>query len=112
MATRTTVRTEFLCDVYTCALEGGIGYWSTCTDYRWSSDPRATVEESSGDPHVITLDTIARGVNSIVNGAAMIPDVQRRRIAAAVRTHDAETIDATDADAFVQAALFGSLVYG
>ncbi len=34
MATRITVRTEFLADVYTCALEGGIGYWSTCTDYR------------------------------------------------------------------------------
>ena len=60
---------------------------------------------------MITLDTIARGVNSIVSGAAMIPNVQRRRIAA-VRTHDADTIDARDADAIVQAALFGSLVYG
>ena len=112
MATRTTVRTEFLCDVYTCALEGGIGYWSTCTDYRWSSDPRATVEESSGDPHVITLDTIARGVNSIISGKVKTPDVQRRRIAAAARTDGAEAVDASDADAIVQAALFGTLVYG
>ncbi|WP_338857907.1 hypothetical protein WDY80_24485 (plasmid) [Gordonia hongkongensis] len=60
MTTRTATRTAFLTDVYTCALEGGIGYWATCSSYRWSNDPRATIEDIAGDPHEITLDTIAR----------------------------------------------------
>jgi hypothetical protein len=25
-------------DIFTTALEGGIGYWSECTDYHWSND--------------------------------------------------------------------------
>ncbi len=112
MATRTATRTAFLTDVYTCALEGGIGYWTTCTSYRWSNDPRATIEDITGDPHVVTLDTIARRVNAIVRGAATIPEVQRRRLTAAARTNSADTVDASDADAIVQTALFGSPVYG
>ena len=103
MTTQTATRTAFLTDVYTCALEGGIGYWATCTSYRWSNDPRATIE--AGNPHVITLDTMARGVNAIVRGAAAIPEVQRRRIAAAARTNSADTVDGSDADAIVQTAL-------
>ncbi|MFC9982662.1 hypothetical protein [Gordonia sp. NPDC127522] len=43
MPTRTAARTAFLADVYTCALEGGIGYWATCSSYRWSNNPRATI---------------------------------------------------------------------
>lgn len=112
MTTRTATRTAFLIDVYTCALEGGIGYWATCSSYRWSSDPRAAIEDIAGDPHVITLDTIARGVNAIVRGAAPIPEEQRSRLAAAARTNSADTVDASDADAIVQTALFGSPVYG
>lgn len=112
MTTRTATRTAFLTDVYSCALEGGIGYWATCTSYRWSTDPRATIEDIAGDPHVITLATIAQGVNAIVRGAVAIPEVQRRRLADAARTNSADTVDASDADAVVQTALFGSPVYG
>ena len=42
-ALATTKRKQFLCDVFTTALEGGIGYWSSCSVYHWhdaSSDDR------------------------------------------------------------------------
>lgn len=61
---------------------------------------------------MITLDTIARGVNALIRGAATIPDEQRNRLTVAARTNSADTVDASDADAIVQPALFGSLVYG
>nr|WP_064572076.1 hypothetical protein [Gordonia sp. LAM0048] len=112
MTTRTATRTAFLTDIYTCALEGGIGYWATCSSYRWSSDPRATIVDIAGNSHVITLDTVAQGVNALARGTAAVSDAQRRRIAVAVRTNSAEAVDASDADAIVQTALFGSSVYG
>lgn len=43
-----------------------------------------------------------------MRGAAPIPDVRGRRLAAAARTNSADTVDASDADAIVQTALFGS----
>lgn len=113
MTTRTATRTAFLTDVYTCALEGGIGYWATCISYRWTNDPRAIIEDIAGTPHVITLDTIARGVNAVVRGGTTaVSDAQRRRVTGAARTNSAEVIDASDADAILQTALFGSPVYG
>lgn len=36
MTSRTAKGTAFLTDVYTCALEGGIGYWATCSSYCWA----------------------------------------------------------------------------
>ncbi|MGW6033430.1 hypothetical protein ACWFOS_07200 [Gordonia terrae] len=79
MTVRTATRTAFLTDVYTCALEGGIGYWATCSSYRWSNDPRATIKDIAGDPHEITLDTIARGVNAVFRGTPEVSDAQRMR---------------------------------
>ena len=61
---------------------------------------------------MITLETIVRGVNAVVRGTTVVSDAQRRRITAAVRISSAEAIDACDADAIVQTALFGSLIYG
>ena len=58
---RTELRLEFLHGVFTTALEGGIGYWSVCDEYRWStlapagnriSDPtgfHALIESSEDD---------------------------------------------------------------
>lgn len=33
-----TARDQYLLDIFTTALEGGIGYWSQCTDYHWCND--------------------------------------------------------------------------
>ena len=112
MTTRTTTRTAFLTDVYNCALEGGIGYWATCTGYRWATIHERLSRTSPGNPHVITLDTVARGVSAIVRGTVAVPVAQRRRLTIAARTNAAEAIDESDADVVVQTALFGSPVYG
>lgn len=32
------LRGEMLCDLFTTALEGGIGYWSSASAYHWSND--------------------------------------------------------------------------
>ena len=34
----TLARHHFVADIFTTALEGGIGYWSQCTDYHWCND--------------------------------------------------------------------------
>ncbi|MCF3941525.1 hypothetical protein [Gordonia tangerina] len=114
MTTRTDARTSFLTDIYTCALEGGIGYWSTCTEYRWSTTQRAVIEEIDNDDreHVITLDTVARGLNAITTGRIRLHEKLRRHITAASRANDAGDIDAGDADLIVQAGIFGEITYG
>lgn len=41
--TRTREQAEFLHDVFTTALEGGIGYWSQCSDYHiWKAGDELT----------------------------------------------------------------------
>lgn len=48
----------------------------------------------------------------MVRGTTAVSDAQRSRIAVAVRTNSPEAVDASDADAIVQTALFGATVYG
>lgn len=82
--TRTAERAQFLADVLTTAVEGGIGYWSRVTAYRWQApdlgysdgregtpevaDAEVTileVEEEGAPEHTVTLDTIAKGLGLI-----------------------------------------------
>ena len=115
MTTRSAARVEFLTDVYTTALEGGIGYWAECSEYQWSTIQRAVIHDTAADDdraHVITLDTIARGLAAITTGRITLSDGHRHRITTADRTNDAADLDANDADLIVQAALFGAITYG
>ena len=47
--TRSEERTQFLADVITIALEGGVGYWSEAHEYRWNcllpGDTRAVIRD-------------------------------------------------------------------
>lgn len=36
---------EFLHGLFTTALEGGIGYWSACSKYRWATDQDGRTED-------------------------------------------------------------------
>jgi hypothetical protein len=65
----TTPRDKILNDVFTTALEGGIGYWSTCSAYKWSDGDgnpirefSATITTEEGDTFTITREVIARGI--------------------------------------------------
>ena len=42
----TTPRDQALNDVFTTALEGGIGYWSTCSVYRWGVTVAGRLEQA------------------------------------------------------------------
>ncbi|GAB89078.1 hypothetical protein [Gordonia rhizosphera] len=111
MTARAAARVGFLADVFTCAPEGGIGYWSRCSHYQWTSDQRAVIADLDEVEHTITLDTIARGITAIIGGDTALAEGHRRRIAAA-SPGDATGLDTADADTIVQTALFGHPIYG
>ncbi len=140
MATRTAERQEFLADVITTALEGGVGYWSQASEYRWFSpdlsggtatpgpngtaNAYATLHETDtpdgelGDALTVDVDVIARAFGKIrraASGDLVIPFLSReyaRRLRDAYDDIDAGDIDADDADVVVQVGLFGQVVYG
>ena len=125
-----TVPATLTCDVskdalhglFTTALEGGIGYWSVCTQYRWSLPDGeddldgffATVEETETDDaptHRIDAACILRGLLFFAQPGKGYGHV--RRVARAVLMGDEDVdYDAEDADCIVQAGLFGEVVYG
>ena len=105
MTARTAARTQFLTDIYVCALEGGIGYWSTCIEYRWSTTQRAVIEDLEDAVHEITLDTISHGINAVADGSVAVSDYLRNLIRAANRSNDAGDVDAIAADVIAQAGI-------
>lgn len=131
--TRTPERIRFLSDLLTTAVEGGINYWCQVAEYRiWANpdapsgelverdDPYAVVVDYDGDEHRIDLDVIARGINRITDGKVTYYNHgyqnTDRRMASLNRSNgqddDLGDYDAWDADAVVQAGLFGELIYG
>lgn len=141
MGARTAEREEFLADVITSAIEGGTGYWAAVHAYRWEGLPAAEryavigVEDEEDEKiealaaklgrkptlseaiearavYKLTCETIARGIGRIARGEIRINTALAKTIYAANRESDAGEIDAEGADAIVQAALFGELVYG
>ena len=132
-------RIEFLADVIITAAEGGIGYWSQVSVYKWW-DPDlegGTAEHTEGqqnaymvvheqadgdqdddlDPELkvafIGVDDIARALGILRKGPVEgISDEARRLISGADRENDAGSLDAGDADSIVQVAMFGKVVYG
>lgn len=136
MAARSDKRARFLRDIITTAIEGGIGYWSQCSQYQWidehedgrvyvpvgervGDDARAVVhvlnDDESGyveDGLVIDIEVVARGLRLIIDGGAGVHDRIRGNVRTADRENDAGYIDADDADVIVQAGLLGEVVYG
>lgn len=119
-----TYTAQMLLDLFTTALEGGIGYWSVCTRYRWRRPDgeddvegfHADVEETETDEdapptHRIDRDTILRGLAHFAQPGQGYRHV--RQVARAVLAGDEDVdYDAEDADAIVQAGLFGEVIYG
>ena len=127
-ATRSPERTQFLVDVLTTAIEGGIGYWAEVTHFedQTGTEPEgeylgpfqhadcyaATVRDyETGDEHSVTLDTIARGANRLA--ATSIDNDLVNDFRDANRTNgDRGDIDATNADMALQMGIFGDVIYG
>lgn len=110
-------RKEFLNDVFTIALEGGIGYWSYAEEYHNNSDDYfAVIVDAEGDDafekSTINQDTIVKGINKIINLEVKINPDMRLDIIAASKENDASNIDANIADCIVQVGLLGEIVFG
>jgi hypothetical protein len=135
---RTPARAEFLSYILTTAVEGGINYWASVSDYRWW-DPDldggkalhaeglcnayAVIHDQEGDrtgEHgtLVTVDDIARALGIIRQGPVefLAADVRTAIIAHDRSNGEPEgsymDIDAGIADEIVQVALFGKVVYG
>lgn len=126
---RTEKREEFLADILTTAIEGGINDWAEVHEYRWENLAHrdyfaviADMEDEDFEPVKITIDTIAKGIgvikswkkeknfepNYFGDGGAYW-----RQFLLADRTNgDDGDYDAIVADWIVQAGIFGEIVYG
>lgn len=133
----TTERKRLLHYIFTTALEGGIGYWSSCLKYHWAlkgTDGEedldgffADIEETENEDddgnapkHRIDAEVIDRGINRLARneatfgGKPLNGDGRLYTLACALNGPLAEDVDydAGDADNIVQAGLFNDIVYG
>jgi hypothetical protein len=119
----TTARDQLLLDIFNTALEGGIGYWSQCSEYHWwkvegdydGPDVKgfyATIHDEDEDTFRIDRTVVAKGLNLAATEwrdklywSSDKPPL--------VVTDDTDwDYDAGDADMIVQLGLFGDVVYG
>ena len=125
MTTRTATRTQFLTDVLTTAVEGGIGYWAQVTSYTWDTEVVAdrgvtiTDVEDSGAIVRVTVANIATALGKFTKGTAVeaaavvkVHPSYVRQIRTANRENDGGEIDADLADMVLQVAALGEVIYG
>jgi len=113
---------QFLGDIMTTALEGGIGYWSACSKVKRLEDltivscliHEITDDESDYEEKGVplTLKDIGRGLQLLLSGYVGVNSTVLGYISRGVAEQDAGHIDADAADAIVQAALLGDIKYG
>jgi hypothetical protein len=128
--TRTAERQEFLADIVTTAIEGGISSWARVTDYHWWSptleggtaehadgmpNAYATITESDdfgdGETFTITVDAIANAIGKALADPDLLGASNTRRLREANKENDAGEIDADDASALVEIFCFGKVTY-
>jgi hypothetical protein len=130
-----TAKDQLLFDLFTTALEGGIGYWSECEAYHWMIGPPADDVERPSEPDLagfyarireidydldmeiprtINRDVMLRGFSR----ASTPPWRDRINWSSGEKPPliiDGDTdwdFDAGDADCIVQLGLFGEVIYG
>lgn len=120
---RTPEREQFLADILTTAIEGGINYWAEVAEYRNEhsvpvADTFAVIYDEDDKEYRITIDTVAKGIG-VIKGFDYQPNyfgdggAYWRELLKADRTNgDDGDYDAIVADWIVQAGLFGRIIYG
>ena len=117
--------------IFVTALEGGIGYWSTATSYKWSNEDgddllgfhadifeTEEVDEDEEDAAIptrrIDAQVVARGLIALATSKkGPFRDLCIRILLGGQTADDAlGECDADAADAIVQMGLFGEIVYG
>lgn len=124
MSEKPTPYEQMIWDLLITAVEGGIGYWSTCHSYRWIDDdgvecpPSVVVVPDDEDPIVVTAADIARAAFRIVKSKQdgepirFVSDDTYRAVWDAVRDPEESDCDAGVADQVFQLAALGEIVYG
>jgi hypothetical protein len=119
----------FLDDIVVTALEGGIGYWSTCFWYKPSTATAAIAELETEEELLIDRNVVETGIRRIVAAAppyfqpngiektqcADVPflwEYVRSNVVQAILSDDCGEIDADIADCIVQVGLFNEVRYG
>jgi hypothetical protein len=122
--TQPTERLVELCtDVLITAVEGGIGYWSALTSYKWDAPPGerhasiVDVEEEGEPGSTVTLVDLEKAMSKIAAGEAQVRPSLRETVRLALEQGDAcpmggDDIDADVADQIFQIAVFGEVIYG
>lgn len=121
-------RDQLMLDLFTTALEGGIGYWSKCSEYKWRDaeardDPSwywATIHEMGDDEEPFEDWPVHRIDHGVMEkGYAQACAGWRDKISWSTDKPpiviDDDTdwdYDAGDADVIVQLGLFGDVRYG
>jgi hypothetical protein len=112
----TRLNGEFLGEITITAIEGGIGYWSTVSEYKWidrEEDVIATiVEDDDGKEWRIDNDVISKGISLILSGGVGVGNRLLKTLEDAVARKDLGDIDSEIADCIVQAGTLGEIVYG
>ena len=119
--------------IFVTALEGGVGYWSTATSYKWSNEdgeddligfhadifeteemPDEDEEDAAIPTRRIDAQVVARGLIALATSKkGPFRDLCIRILLGGQTADDALCeCDADAADAIVQMGLFGELVYG
>jgi hypothetical protein len=117
----TTDRDKWLNMVFTTALEGGIGYWSACSRYKWSTDGRTEardfvavvqdVEDDESPEFIIDRSVITRGLR-LAHERGNWADYHARALRdLTFGNWDDCDFDADTADIIVQFGLFGEQRY-
>lgn len=115
------IASDQLCAAILCtANEGGIGYWAyTSNILRTEADEweyaSFVVEDTMGEDdwrHVVDYDAVRRGIAKMLEPDAKVRHSTVAHTLNAVANDDAGEIDADVADAIVQFACFGEIVYG
>lgn len=124
-----SARDQLFLDLFTTAMEGGIGYWSSCSTYHWEKPgggddlhgfyAEIDVDEAGDDgedvPRRIDRGVIQRGWNLAITSWAdriLWSSGDTPYAGESYPYHDTWDFDAGDADAIVQLGLFGEVVYG
>lgn len=119
-------RKEFLHNIFTTAIEGGIGYWAACEAYHWSLPGADWPDdgdldgffadivdfEDNNKKYIINRWVILNGLAKIRAGGVSINKTGLGIILTGDATNDAGDIDAEWADCIVQVGLFGKIIYG
>ena len=124
----TSPRDQLLFDIFTTALEGGIGYWSQASAYHWQSTDDAgsyngddvqgfyaVVREYDEDTDLrIDRAVVAKGYTLATSGTWLgrIAWSSSEKPPLVITTDTDWDFDAGDADVIVQLGLFGEVVYG